>query len=152
MSFNIWFLVVQLIVVALVPTFFLAYNTHREPVVIEQPRVVEQPFASVQFETEQKKTLEPGSEFNVKACKVLDGYRFEMYLESNKWIIAHLAQATNDEAAPVVTDLLNKTTHPMPMVKLVRQVGEYWIVEFYLTVDGKQSNLVDVLREKGLIL
>ena len=137
----------MLAVIALAPVAFLTYHY------LGRPTPPDTAIASVQFESPRPpQNLEPGAKFDVKACKVLDGYRFEMYLEGNRWIEAHLAVATKEEASPIVVEWLNKTVPPPPTVTLLRQVGNHWIVEFHLTVDGKRANMVDLLRSKGLLL
>lgn len=141
-----WFLAGILAVVALAPVFLLLYYyTKGNP----QPGPT---IADVQFEPETPRKLEAGQELVVKACKVIDGYRFEMYLEGKKWMESQLAVAAKDEASAVVVELLTKTTPPPPTVTLLRQVGHVWIVDFHLNVDGKRVNLVDHLRSKGLLL
>lgn len=144
-----WMLAVILAVIAIAPVAILMYhysckNASSEP--------LEQPIAAVQFEAETPKILEAGSKYDVKACKVLDGYRFELYLEDGKWIEAHLKVAAKDEAGAVVVEWMNKATPPPPCVTLLRHVGDHWIVEFELTVDGKRADMVDLLRAKGLLL
>lgn len=137
-------LAVLLVVIAIAPAIILGYYYQSTHVAMS-----DNPIASMEFSHTQ--TLETGSEFDVKACKVLDGFRYDMYLEGGKWIEAHLAVATKDEANVIVVELLNATTSP-PTVRLLKQVGNYWIVDFYLTVDGKRANMVDVLQEKQLLL
>lgn len=150
MSIKVWVLALTLGVVALAPVLFVAYY-YGAPTKIVQNQM-SPPIADFKFETKTTETLEPGAEFDVLACKVIDGYRYEMYLEGDKWIVAHLTQATKDEASPVVVELLNKTTPPSPKVILRRQVADYWIVDFHLSVDGTQSKMTDVLKAKGLLL
>lgn len=141
-----WFLAIVLGVIAIAPVVLVSYY-------YRGGTPVEKPIASVQFEGDNpNRVLEPGAVFEVRACKVLDGYRFGMYLEGGKWIEAHLPTATKDEASQVVVELLNKATPPAPTVTLRRQVGHYWVVDFHLTVDGKRSSVLDLLREKGLLL
>lgn len=142
-----WLLAIVLAVIAIAPVFLLTYYYDRR-----SPQPSEQEIASVQFEPEKvAKKLEPGAKFPVKACKVLDGYRFEMYLDGGKWIEAHLAAVAKEEASPVVVDWLNKTTPPPPTVTLLRQVGDHWVVDFELNVDGKRASLIDLLRARGLL-
>jgi hypothetical protein len=138
-------LAILLAVVAIAPACLISYYyTKSTP--------VERPIASVDFEPERPQKLEIGTKYEVKACKVLDGYRFEMYLEGGKWIEAHLRTATKDDATNVVVELLNKTTPPAPTVTLIRQTKHYWIVDMELTVEGKRVDLTELLRSKGLIL
>lgn len=141
-----WFLAVVLGVIAIAPVLLVGYY-------YRGVGPSEKPIASVRFEDENPhKKMEPGAEFEVRACKVIDGFRFEMYLEGGKWIEAHLPVATKDEASQVVVEWLNKTTPPSPTVTLRRQVGNVWIVDFHLQVDGKRSSILDLLRAKGLLL
>lgn len=112
--------------------------------------VSEEPIASIEFQSKTPKELESGVEFEVESCRILDGFRFEMDLESNKSIIAHLTTATSNEASVVVVDLMNKAKNPV--VKLLRKVNDYWIVELSLFIDGKKVNIIDVLKMQGLLL
>jgi hypothetical protein len=104
---------------------------------------------SVEFDV---KPLQAGVTFDVKACKVLDGFRYEMYLEGGKWIEAHLRVATKDAANEIVVDLLKTKTSLPTTVTLLKQVGNYWIVDFQIDVDGKVINMVDLLKDKELLL
>lgn len=141
-----WLLAIFLGVIAIAPVFLVAYY-------YRSVRVQEGKVPSIEFQPERfDKKLEEGAEIEVRACKVLDGYRFQMYLEGGNWIEAHLPVATKQEAAQFVIDLLSKATPPAPTVKLKRKLNGCWIVDFHLTVDGKRSNLVDVLKAKGLLL
>lgn len=141
-----WMLAVILAVVAIAPAICLVYYVVKS--VPNDPTI-----ASVQFEPQKvQKVLEVGVVFEVRACKVLDGFRYEMYLDNGKWIEVHLAVAAKDEANSFVVEWLNKTTAPPPSITLLRRVGNYWIVDFHLTVDGKRVNMVDLLRIKGLLL
>jgi hypothetical protein len=147
---KVWFLAILLALIALAPVFLLTYYNIRQT---PPDQVQQQPIASIQFEVDKPpQQLEVGASFNVLACKVIDGYRFEMYLDGGKWIEAHLPVATKDGAVPVVVEWLNKTTSLPPTVTLRRQVGNYWIVDFQLNVDGKRVNLIDCLKAKGLLL
>lgn len=104
--------------------------------------------------TVQRETnLKMGSKYDVKACKVLDGDRFELFLEGDEWIEARLKVAAKDEARAVVVGWLNKTTPPSPSVTLLRCYSDnQWLVEFELTVDGKRESMIDLLRAAGLLL
>jgi hypothetical protein len=140
-------LALLLAVIALAPVGLLTYYYSGKRA--DSP---EREIASIKFEPETKPTkLVPGARFDVKACKVLDGYRYEMYLDGGTWIEAHLAAAAKEEAAQVVVELLNKAAPPTPTVTLLRQVGDRWIVDFELTVDGQRTNMVRVLKVKGLL-
>ena len=134
-----------LAVLAVAPVGYFAYNSRPE----KSPTAL----ATIQFEEQQRKLLlEPGAVFGIKSVKVIDGYKFGLYLENNKWVEAHLSVATKEKAIPVVIDLLNGTTPPPPTATLLRKVGNYWIVELRLTQNGQRVKLVDVLRSKGLLL
>lgn len=160
MSLKVCLLALALGIVALVPVIYLSYN---QDVVsslpkLERPKLepVKDPMnpvvADFQFDVEREKEFKPGVEFNLKSCKVIDGYRFHLFLEGGKQIYANLTTATKDEATPVVVELLNKTTSPRPTIILRRKSGDNWIVDFNLMVDGKRANLIEVLRDKGLVL
>ena len=141
-----WILAILLAAVAIAPIFYLVYNaksgTPKSPSI-----------ATVEFKQIRKSTvLEPGAVFDVRACKVVDGYKFGLYLEGDKWIEAHLASATKEEAIPVVIELLNNAEPPPPSVTLLRKVEDYWIVDFELTQSHKRVKLVSILRSKELLL
>ncbi len=149
MRVKLWMYTVLLGIVTLSPLgLFLYFN---DP--INKPiSDVNRPVATIRSENKILKPLKVDDEFEVKACKVIDGYRFEMYLEGDNWISAHLATATKESATLAVTEIMNKTNSISPSVILKRQIGDHWIVDFYLSVDGKKTNMVDVLRAKGLLL
>lgn len=143
-----WVLAIVLALVAIAPILYLVYygknvtnNSDSSPVL-----------TTVEFVKPAEAKLEVGSVYEVRACKVIDGYRFAMFLEGNKWIEAHLPVATKDEATNVVIEWLNSTTSPVPTVKLLRKLGNYWIVEFQLTVNGKQEKITSLLKAKNLLL
>lgn len=144
-----WLLAFILAVVAIAPIGYLVYhNTQQDRQPIHQDS-----YPMVEFETQKMAAMEPGTKHNVLACKVVDGYRFLMFLENGEHIEAHLPVATKPEAAGEVVDLLNKTKAPAPTVKLLRKVdSRYWIVEFTITIGDKPTDLVEYLRGKGLIL
>jgi len=141
-----WVLAVFLAVVAIAPIGYIVYN-QKEATSSDSPVLT-----TVEFVKPAQTELEVGAVYEVKACKVIDGYRFGMFLEGNKWIEAHLTTATKDEAATAVIEWLNNTTSPVPTVKLLRKLNSYWIVEFRLTVSGKQESLTSLLRAKNLLL
>lgn len=131
---------------AIAPVGYIVYNQSEETS-SESPVLT-----TVEFVKPHQAQLEIGATYEVRACKVIDGYRFGMFLEGDKWIEAHLTTATKDEAAPAVIEWLNNTTSPAPTVKLLRKLNSYWIVEFRLTVDGKQETLTSLLKAKNLLL
>jgi len=110
-SMKAWILAIVLAAIAIAPFMYLAYhvrNTQRRG-----PTSV----ATIQFEPENRSmVLEPGAIFRVKACKVVDGYKFGLYLENEKWILAHLSVATKEEATTIVVDWLNNAAPPPPTV------------------------------------
>lgn len=140
-----WILSLFLAVIAVAPVGYFAYNLRSDGI---SPTI-----ATIQFEEQQRLwKLEPGAAFVIRSVKVVDGYRFGLYLENDKWIEAHLSVATKEEAIPVVIDLLNGTVPPPPTVTLLRKVENYWIVEIHLTHDGQRASLVNVLRGEELLL
>lgn len=142
-----WIIAIVLATIAIAPFLYLAYHKLGVAQRIFRPSV-----ATIQFEVERSTALEPGAIFSVRSCKVVDGYKFGLYLENNKWIVAHLSVATKDEATSFVIDLLNKSTATPPTVTLLRLVEDYWIVEFAVTKDRQTKNLVDLLRFEELLL
>lgn len=143
-----WYLAI-LLMVAIAPASLLIYNyVIRRPVETkDEPAGV-----VVEFEPVKPKVLEPGAIFSVRACKIVDGYRFLVQLEDGKAISAHLSVATKDGAVSVVPELLRTSSPPPPTVTLLRQVGEDWIVRFHLVKDSKRTDLLECLREQGLLL
>lgn len=142
--FRAWILAILLGVIALAPIFWMVYYKTSTP--------EDQFVATVQFVTAETTSLEPGAVVGVRACNVLDGYRFELYLEGGTWVIAHLTHAAKEEATPIVIDLLKTATAPAPTVKLLRKVGNVWIVDFNLTTEHQTMNLLEHLRKKDLLL
>ena len=141
-----WMLAIFLAIIAVAPVGYFVYN-------LRPADEVAHSIATIQFEEQQRKlVLEPGAVFGIREVKVIDGYKFGLYLENNKWIEAHLSVATKEAAIPVVISLLNSTTPPPPTVTLLRKVENYWIVKFHLMNNGQRVTLVNVLRGKGLLL
>jgi hypothetical protein len=99
----------------------------------------------------EERPLRVGVEREVRACKVLDGNRFEMFLEGGIWIRATLAVIGKEEAGRYVSDLLHKVSPPSPSVIFLRRNGEEWVVDFYLTIDNRRCNLADLLKKEGLL-
>ncbi|CAE7860226.1 dnaE [Symbiodinium microadriaticum] len=143
-----WVLAFILALAALAPIgYFVYHNTPQD-----RPPVHNDSYPMVQFETQKMAAMEPDTKHNVLACKVVDGYRFLMFLENEEHIEAHLPVATKPEAVGVVVELLNKTSSPPPTVKLLRKVdNRYWIVEFTITIEGESKDLVEYLRGKDAI-
>lgn len=143
-----WVLPFFLAVLAIAPFLYVVYYGKDTTSEATSPVLT-----TVEFVREHNPAqLEVGAEFNVLACKVIDGYRFGMFLEGNKWIEAHLPVATKDEATPVVIEWLNNTTTPVPTVKLLRKTGSFWIVSFRLMVSGKQEEITTLLKANDLLL
>jgi hypothetical protein len=143
-----WILAVALAVIAIAPAGYFAYNMNPRSGEGSSPTI-----ATIQFEEQQRNfVLEPGAVFGVRSVKVVDGYKFGLYLDGDKWIEAHLPVATKEEAIPVVIELLNGTTPPPPTVTLLRKIEGYWIVDLTLTHNGQRVNLISVLRDKELLL
>ena len=95
-------------------------------------------------------SMEPGAEFKVSQCHVIDGYKFKMLLENGEWIIAHIPNATKADATQSVVDILKNSE--IPSVVLRRKLSGYWIVDFHLTIQGKHTTLRNQLREIDSLL
>ena len=121
--------------VAIAPAVFFWYTSQRIAV-------------SIDFDA----TLQAGDTFNVKACKVVDGSRYEMYLEDGQWIKASLSVFAKDEAAPVVSRWLANSFPPRPTVTLLKKVDDYWIVDFQVTLNGEKFSMNNLLQKKDLLL
>lgn len=131
---------------AIAPMVFLAYNFGFKGQYVEQGAGV------IQFVSQKDVMLEPGAEIEVMACRIRDGYIYDLYLAGDQWIEGHLPMATKEEATKVVNHWLQKATPPAPTVVLKRNVGEYWIIDLHVTVDGIRRSAVEMLREKELLL
>jgi len=140
-----WVLAIVLSIVAVVPVAYFAYLY----VNFEEKATI-QGVAVIDYMSREQKAMEPGSEFRIRSCHVLDGYKFAVLLENGEWINAHLPVATNQEATKMVVDLLKQSQ--APSVVLRRKLDDYWIVNFHLTLDGKEIMLRDLLNEHGMIL
>lgn len=142
-----WIIALVLAVVAIAPIFYIVY--YYDGTKPQEPSSI----ATVEFQTRpQVLKLETGVTLDVLSCKVVDGYKYILHLEGNKWITAHLSVATKEEAIPLVIDLLNTTEPPPPTVTLLRNVGDYWIVDFHITHEGERVSMVNLLRSKALLL
>lgn len=143
-----------LLVIAMAPLSLFVYNifTGSDPVEVEPPIEIKQDLSGVlvEFESAKPKKLEPGTEFLVNSCRIIDGYRFNLKLEGDNEISAQLSTATKEVATSVVTELIRGSVSPS--VVLLRKVGEDWIIRFYLTKDEKRTDLLVCLREQGLLL
>ena len=143
-----WAIAVGLALLAIAPMGFLAYHFGLS----DQQGGPTKNMAVIEFQVKKNTKLEPGSEIEVKACEVLDGYKYGLYLEGDQLIEAHLAVATKSEATEVVVEWLRKAGPPAPTVVLKRQVGDYWIVDLHATVNNARVNVVDMLKAKELLL
>lgn len=144
-----WIIAFVLGSIAIAPILFVVYD--KSPLSQKAPDIPA--LATVEFKQKPKSyELEAGAEFEVRACKVIDGYRFGLFLEGDNWIEAHLPYATKEEASTSVVEWLNKAEPPPPTVVLRRNAGDHWIVDLYLTVDGQRRSVVDLLEEKDLLL
>lgn len=150
-----WISALTLAIVTLVPGLCLVYYTNQkysaQQEVAQQP---EQPNYIATFQFEQpslSKSLEPGVTFEVKACRVIDGHRYEMALEGGKHITAHLAVITREQASLFVVEILHKAGSK-PTVTLLRQIDDHWVVDFELTFEGQRAKMTQLLRAKGLVL
>lgn len=139
-----WTLAFLLAVIALAPVFILAYYYARNNVPSEQPN------GSINFDDRQ--CLDLGIEYEVKACKVIDGHRFALCLQGGKWIEGHLTAVSKEHAGAFAVQCMNSATPPVPTVILLRQLGNYWVVDLKLTLDGKRVSMKELLASKGLLL
>ena len=138
------FLAIVLAIVAIAPFGYLAYQRLSQP-------VPEQNLPAIEF-IKSGNDLSVGSTLEVKSCRIIDGYRFLLLLENNKWIEGHLPLATKDEATAVVIEWLQNTTFPIPTIKLLRKPDNFWIVDLHLMKSGKREKLTDLLKAKNLLL
>ena len=72
-----WILAVALAVIAIAPAGYFAYNMNPRSGEGSSPTI-----ATIQFEEQQRNfVLEPGAVFGVRSVKVVDGYKFGLYLD-----------------------------------------------------------------------
>jgi len=131
---NKWIIAILLAIIAVMPFGILAYLNQNHSM---EPSQDSQSVAIIDYITHEERAMEPGAEFKIAQCHVVDGYKFGVLLENGEWIIAHLPVATKDEATRFVVELLRESQ--APTVILRRKLDEHWIVDFHLTVDGKET-------------
>lgn len=86
----------------------------------------------------------------IKKIAILEnGHEFDILLEDNRRIHARLQNETPPEAKNEVVRLINCSTNPK-LFKISEDNG-VWIVEIYLTTDGKEIILSSWLRERHLL-
>jgi hypothetical protein len=141
---NAWIYLLFTLIIGLSPVYYVWQSI--EPAGIED----QQAYGYVEFVHLEHKQVKVGEEFNIKACKIVDGYIFEVLLDNDLWIEAHLTTATKDDAAPLVAELVRMSTFPSVVLK--RKVGDFWIVDFNLTVAEKRINMMEWLKLKGFAL
>lgn len=152
MKVKVWVLALALGIVALAPVLLFSYYYHGRSVSRSQDPLIPIGLQEFRFKDNTSKEMKPGTELEIRICKVIDGYRFNLCLENGKCIAGHLSQAAKEEAFLVVKDLMEKTTPPSPTIILRRQVSDFWIVDLYLNVEGQRVNLSDYLRSNELSL
>lgn len=141
-AFKKWLPCVLIVLFSLAPMVYFVYNNSSRG---------ESQYPTVQFVSQQPKQMVPGTEFHVQACRIIDGYIFEVILEGHRnWTEVHLKKVTIDEATPVVVEALK--TSISPTVVLRRKVGDVWIVDFNVTFRDRRTTLLDWLEEKKLTL
>lgn len=142
-NFKSWISNALLGVIALAPVGFYYYNKKVNVVTTTSTDVI-------QYGVSKTRKMEPGAEFNVVACKVIDGSVFRLLLDNNSWINARLVTATKEEATEPVSQCLKAASSPSVVLK--RQIGDMWIVNLNITIDGRRTSLVEWLSERKLIL
>lgn len=145
-----WILAIFLAIVAIAPIGYLTYDKID---VFSDSNVVgndSEHDYTIEFEPQRVTSMDPGSEHIVLACRVVDGYKFDMYLLNEEHIEAHLTVATKSGSKQFVENLLKKTTSPPPVVTLLRDTGDHWIVDFEFMVEGEKTNLLTLLKKQGL--
>lgn len=137
---NLMYMVI-LICIGLIPAGVWWY--FKKDVVVDN-------FPVIQFVSEKPKEMVAGAEFKVLACKVLDGGVFVVTLENRQTVEVRLKSIAKQDAYPQVVEML-KTVNS-PSVVLLRKIGDYWIVDFNLTFQGKRTTIVEWLNTTGLLL
>jgi len=136
-----WLIMLFLIVVGSVPAAYW-YFFKRESTVDN--------FPVIRFVSEEPKQMVPMAEFRVFACKVLDGGVFVVTLENQQTIEVRLKMIAKQEAYQEVAEVLKSAGSPT--VVLLRKIGDYWVVDFNLTLQGKRTTMIEWLSSKGLLL
>lgn len=93
--------------------------------------------------------LTVGETYEVRACKVVGGNRFEVYLDDG-WIEARTAGVPLDGAAEAARDMLSDAVPPPPTVRVIRREKFWWLVDLELTLPGGRESMADALRRLGL--
>lgn len=153
-----WILAVVCGVAAVVPVAYLAYKyTEVRAHIVQEdntPVLDQKPsFEAVidYISYDPTKPMQVGSEFLVKSCHVVDGFRYAMLLENDEWIETRLTVVTKGDATAKVIEILRASTTP-PTVVLKRKIDDYWVVDVRLTVDQKDVMLSTLLKERNLVL
>lgn len=128
------------------------------PIVVEGPTEKSEVYEIEYISSQNEKRLEVGSEFLVKSCKVLDGFKFSVLLDNDTRINASLAVVTKEGATSDVMKIMQVENPPSILLK--RNMNDHWIVDFKLSQDvilDQTSNngprmLSDILKEKNLVL
>jgi len=138
---------IMIVLLALVPLGVLVYTQN-----MPAPRQLVPPVATIDYSKPIDAKMESGAEFQVKAVRVKDGFRYDLLLENDEWIEAHLARATKEEATPFVVELMKEATNPS--VILHRKIDNFWIVDMILEhkdfASEARFSLGKLLGEKGL--
>jgi len=106
--------------------------------------------ATIQYSSIAETPMEVGSEFLIKSCHVIDGFRFSILLENNQWINTRLNVVTKVDATKKVIEILELSSTPIVILK--RKIDDYWVVDIRLTLDSKVVMLGDLLRELNLAI
>ena len=103
---------------------------------------------SVEF---QQTVLQEGMEVPIGAINVLNGHKFEVAIDQNRWIIIRLPSMTKTGSVEKVKEILQTNQGANPSVKLLREFDDYWVADIYINTPNKTS-LLDVVRRKNLLL
>ena len=96
------------------------------------------------------KQMLPGEEFGVKSCRPIDAWAFILLLENDVWIECRLKVITVPEAVNETLQLLRNSTQPTAVLR--RKIGNYWVIDLYVTVDGQRVDVVEWLQKRKLVL
>lgn len=88
--------------------------------------------------------------FEVKRVHVLRGDQFDIVLDDDSRVLAKLKVSASDAAKPKVIDLLNRCENPKVRL-LNKQPDGSWLVDFFVTENGKEVDLAAWLSDKKLV-
>ncbi len=94
----------------------------------------------------------PKQKFACKECWVTGPDTFDFLLQNGKVIQAKLSVSVPKKAEQDVISMFHLADKKSPpQVTLIENKGDYWVVDVLLVINGKETDLATLLKEKGLI-